>query len=206
MKSYLLSLSADKETNYSLWKATKKKNVVDHHPPIKKSDGTWAKNNKEKAEEFAEHLSSIFQPNVGTSDIVVENTFGNYDNSIPLIRRKELRKEIKGLNSKKAPGFDLVTAQVLKNLPKKAEAFLQLLLNTAIKFRHVPSSWKVSEIIMIPKPGKPANDVKSYRPISLLPIISKLFEIFIQKRIQVYLERFNVIPNHQFGFRKAHAT
>ncbi|KMQ83660.1 reverse transcriptase [Lasius niger] len=37
-------------------------------------------------------------------------------------------------------------------------------------------------------------------------MISKLFEILIQKRIQIYIERFNVIPNHQFGFRKSHAT
>lgn len=59
---------------------------------------------------------------------------------------------------------------------------------------------------MIPKLGKPPNDIKSYRPISLLPLISKLFEIIIQTRIQVYVERFKVIPNHQFGFRKSHAT
>lgn len=110
------------------------------------------------------------------------------------------------MNEKKAPGFDLITAQVLKNLPKKAYMFLQLLINSAIKLMHVPDIWKVAEIIMIPKPGKPPNEVKSYRPISLLPIISKLFEILIQKRLQVYIKRFNVIPSHQFGFRKAHST
>lgn len=207
LKNYISNLSAEKESNYSLWKATKKgKNTVAHRAPIKKTDGSWAKSNKEKAEIFAEHLANIFQPNVGASDIDVENITNNYENSIPLVRRNELMKVIKGLKLKKAPGFDLVTAQVLKNLPKKAVKFLQLLLNAAIKLRYVPSIWKVAEIIMIPKPGKPMNDVKSYRPISLLPIISKIFEIIIQKRIQVYIERFKIIPNHQFGFRKSHAT
>lgn len=207
LKNYLSNLTAGKETQYSLWKATKKlKNTIAHSAPIKKADGSWAKSNKEKAEIFAEHLADIFQPNVGASDIDVDNITNNYDNSIPLVTRKELLKEIKSLKLKKAPGFDLITAQVLKNLTKKALSFLQLLLNAAIKLRFVPSTWKVAEIIMIPKPGKPPNDVKSYRPISLLPIISKLFEIIIQKRIQVYIKRFNVIPNHQFGFRKSHAT
>lgn len=207
MKNYLSNLSAEKESNYSLWKATKKlKNTVSHKAPIKKTDGSWAKSNKEKAEIFAEHLAGIFQPNIGVSDIDVDNITNNYENSIPLIRRKELLKEIKDLKLKKTPGFDLITAQVLKNLPKKATKFLQLLMNAAIKLRHIPSIWKVAEIIMIPKPGKPPNDVKSYRPISLLPMISKLFESIIQKRIQLYIERFKVIPNHQFGFRKSHAT
>jgi len=37
--------------------------------------------------------------------------------------------------------------------------------------RHVPSYWKAAEVIMIPKPGKPVNEVTSYRPILLLPIL-----------------------------------
>lgn len=207
LNKFFSDLSADKESNYSLWKATKKcKSTVAHSAPIRRTDGTWARSNQEKADIFAEHLADIFQPNLGVSDIDVENITNNYENSIPLVRRKELLKVIRGLKLKKAPGFDLITAQVLKNLSKKALLFLQLLLNAAIKLRYVPSIWKVAEIIMIPKLGKPPNDIKSYRPISLLPLISKLFEIIIQTRIQVYVERFKVIPNHQFGFRKSHAT
>lgn len=207
LKNYLSNLSAEKESNYSLWKATKKlKNSVKHRAPIRKTDGSWAKSNKEKADIFADHLAGIFQPNVGVSDIDVGNITNNYENTIPLVRRKELIKEIKKLKLKKTPGFDLITAQVLKNLPHKAVKFLQLLFNAVIRLKYIPSIWKVAEIIMIPKPGKPPNDVKSYRPISLLPIISKVLESIIQKRIQLYIDRFKVIPNHQFGFRKSHAT
>lgn len=207
LKDYVSNLTPEKESNYSLWKATKKvKNSVLHKPPIRKTDGTWAKSNMEKAETFSELLSSIFQPNSEHSDIDVNNITNTYENSIPLVSRKELLSEIKKLKLKKSPGFDLITAQLLKNLPKKALKFLQLLLNAAIKLRYVPGIWKVAEIIMIPKPGKSPNDAKSYRPISLLPIISKVFESIVLKRIQVYLNRFEVIPNHQFGFRKSHAT
>ena len=62
--SYLENLTADADTEYSLWKATRKlKRSITQVPPIRKSDGTWARDNKEKAEAFAEHLADIFKPN-----------------------------------------------------------------------------------------------------------------------------------------------
>ena len=59
---------------------------------------------------------------------------------------------------------------------------------------------------MIPKPGKPPNDVKSYRPISLLPVISKLFEKLLLKRLKPIIEERKLIPDYQFGFRQKHST
>lgn len=205
LKEYLSNLSATKESNYSLWKVTKNKKIA-YRAPIKTFDGSWAKSDKEKADIFADHLANIFKPSIEPSNIDVNEIFNSNDNPIPLVRRKELKKLIKYLNDKKSPGFDLITAVVLKNLPKKAVKFLVRLLNAAIKLRHFPSTWKVAEIIMLPKPGKPLNEVKSYRPISLLPMISKLFEIIILTRTQLYIDRCKIIPNHQFGFRKKHST
>jgi hypothetical protein len=60
--------------------------------------------------------------------------------------------------------------------------------------------------VVIPKPGKPPNQVSSYRPISLLPIISKVFEKLFLKRIQPLIDERNLIPEHQFGFRHKHST
>ena len=56
-----------------------------------------------------------------------------------------------------------------------------------------------------PKEGKP-REVQSYRPISLLPILSKVLEKLILKRLQPSLQQNALIPNHQFGFRRHHAT
>lgn len=110
------------------------------------------------------------------------------------------------MKSKKAPGYDLITNEILKQLPRKGLIVLTRLINAAFKLRHVPSSWKVAEIIMLQKPGKSPNEVKSYRPISLLPAISKLFEKLLLKRLIPFIEDNNVIPNHQFGFRQKHST
>jgi hypothetical protein len=56
------------------------------------------------------------------------------------------------------------------------------------------------------KPGKPPNELTSYRPISLLPIVSKVFENILLKRPLPVVENNRLIPNHQFGFRQRHFT
>lgn len=63
INSYLTSLTGEKDTEYSLWRATKSlKRPKIHIPPIKKDDGTWARSDKQKADLFAEYLEEIFQP------------------------------------------------------------------------------------------------------------------------------------------------
>lgn len=59
---------------------------------------------------------------------------------------------------------------------------------------------------MIPKPGKPTEELTSYRPISLLPVLSKVFEKVFIKKVQVILDNKKIIPNYQFGFRNRHGT
>lgn len=70
----------------------------------------------------------------------------------------------------------------------------------------MPRLWKIAEVIMIQKPGKPPHEVSSYRPISLLPIMAKLFEKLLLKRLKPIIEEKELIPNHQFGFRNKHST
>ncbi|GBP13788.1 Probable RNA-directed DNA polymerase from transposon X-element [Eumeta japonica] len=59
---------------------------------------------------------------------------------------------------------------------------------------------------MIHKPGKPPNEASSYRPISLTPVLSKLWERIVLERLSPCLEINYVIPDHQYGFRKHHST
>ena len=80
------------------------------------------------------------------------------------------------------------------------------LFNAALRLRYVPMQWKIAEVIMIPKPGKPPEDRTSYRPISLLPCISKLFEKLLLQRLMPIIEEKQLIPSHQFGFRNKHST
>jgi len=59
---------------------------------------------------------------------------------------------------------------------------------------------------MIPKPYKPPEKVTSYRPISLLPTLSKVFEKILLKRLIPLAISAKIIPDTQFGFRPNHST
>ena len=59
---------------------------------------------------------------------------------------------------------------------------------------------------MIPKPGKNPENAASYRPISILSNISKIFERIFQSRLKELISKKNILPNIQFGFRDKHST
>lgn len=158
---------------------------------------------------FADHLEKTFQPLARQTE--QENTLPvdsgeNYE--IKFVTPKEVKNEIESnINIRKAPGLDLITGKILKeNLPRKAIVELTYLFNAAFQLKYVPKQWKIAQVIMIPKPGKPMEDVTSYRPISLLSIISKLFEKLLLKRLMPIIESKRLIPSHQFGFREEHST
>jgi anthranilate/para-aminobenzoate synthase component II len=59
---------------------------------------------------------------------------------------------------------------------------------------------------MIAKPGKPPTEINSYRPISLLPILSKVFERLLLTKLEETIPIADIILRHQFGFRANHST
>lgn len=212
---YLSKLSSTASTDYSLWKATKKlKQPKAHFPPIRMVNGNWARSNKEKADTFAIHLTKVFQPfppeqQQEDAEFGVRQFLESPCQMSPPIAeflKNDITKTINNLNLHKAPGYDLITSKILKELPEIGLDYITVLFNSILRYGHFPSQWKIAQIILIPKPGKPANEVTSYRPISLLPITSKLFEKMLLSKILPILEANKTIPNHQFGFRQQHGT
>jgi len=59
---------------------------------------------------------------------------------------------------------------------------------------------------MIQKPDKAPEEPSSFRPISLLPVMSKLFEKLYTRRLMKNVDNKNLIPDHQFGFRAKHSS
>lgn len=117
---------------------------------------------------------------------------------------REVGREIQKLNSKKAPGYDLINVKVLKELPKK-EVVTITQIYAIIRTQYFPIQWKYAKIILY-KPDKPPNELTFYRPISLLSVLSKLFEKLLLKRIKPFLKENNIISQHQFGFKEQHST
>ena len=214
-QEYVENLSPTEATDYSLWKATRKMNQPQTSiPPIKLADGNWARDAKEKANAFANHLQTVFKPFPSVISDKEEATINNFldapfqmDLPIKNFKYTEVKTILQhNLNPKKSPGYDLITGKVLMELPDKCVRFITIVFNAILRTSYFPDQWKVAQIILIPKEGKPREEVQSYRPISLLPILSKVLEKLILKRLQPSLEQKALIPNHQFGFRRQHAT
>jgi hypothetical protein len=90
-------------------------------PPIKTLDGSWARTNEQKASRFAEHLVKIFQPHVADSNEALPDVTQQGSAEIQLTSPAEIKQKIKtNISPKKAPSFDLITGQFLKELPRKA--------------------------------------------------------------------------------------
>ena len=214
IQNYLKQLTATEATNYSLYKATKRlKQPQLHIPPIKKNNEKWARSESEKAYAFAEHLHEVFQPAAQEITDQEEKELICLE-EIPVqkelptikVKNKEVLQILKSLQNKKSPGYDNISGKLIKELSPKGIRFLAILINAVFRLCHFPSQWKVAQIILIGKPGKNPDLPTSYRPISLLPVMSKICEKLLLNKINPIVLSKKLIPNHQFGFCNHHAT
>lgn len=209
---HLNSLGPTAKDDYSLWKTMRYvKSPQRTYPAISTpGGGAWLRTNEEKASAFSAHLSNTFVPHNTPVDANwiehVENAISSHPTSGRLRRvlHTEVVDEIVKINVHKSPGPDRINGRMIKRFHFDAVLFMTRLFNAILKFGYFPAIWKRAEIIMIVKPGKPPNQIASYRPISLLSMVSKIFERIILRRLNDHLT--GIIPDHQFGFRRGHGT
>ncbi|XP_053597999.1 uncharacterized protein LOC128668658 [Microplitis demolitor] len=118
----------------------------------------------------------------------------------------EVHMILKKLPNKTSTGLDNIPAIVLKHLTPRIIKDYTVIFNNALNNKYFPESWKTAKTIPIYKKGKPLNHPASYRPISLTPNISKVYEAVIRNSIQAHCKNEKIIPNNQFGFRHQHST
>jgi exonuclease III len=213
IKSYQQYLSNIRPEDGSMWQATKRilrsPSII---PPLQLGQEIY-QSDAEKCEVFADFFENAFSPNPTDNfqieqevSNLLESTVSSAELPIPYISLSEIRNVLNSLPLKKAPGHDLVTNLILKNLTPKAHHLLKTIFNACLHIGYFPVVWKHAEVIVIHKPNKPVKSPSSYRPISLLPTLSKVFEKLIQKRLNRFIEEAHIIPPHQFGFRHKHST
>lgn len=78
---------------------------------------------------------------------------------------------------------------------------INLLLNEGV----FPEPLKISRVCPIHKKG-PKNEPSSFRPVSIIPILSKLIEIVVYEQISSFFESNNILNNCQYGFRVNRST
>ena len=110
------------------------------------------------------------------------------------------------VKTRKAPGPDGITGEMLKHLGACSRAVLLMIFNHSWMKRVVPAVWKEAVIMPVPKKGKDKKNPRSYRPISLLSCVGKLLERMVNRRLINHLESNNVLSPTQTGYRKFRNT
>ena len=165
------------------------------------------------ADKFVENHSNPLKNKNRAHTNMVNRTVNEFLNqpSIPpdqseFINYQETVNIVKKLKNNKSPGEDNISPRLIKNLPNRALFFITYIFNMALFFAYFPLAWRSARVIPIHKPGKPTNDPSSYRPISLLSVLGKVFERLLLKRIQAHISSTELLPQEQFGFRTGHST
>ena len=119
---------------------------------------------------------------------------------------KDVSRLIHDLVSSKATGPDEIPVVVLKNISPELSPLLAKLFNRCIKEKCFPTSWKIASICPVFKNSGERSSPSQYRPISLLSIISKIFESILNKYTINYLNANNLLSDVQYGFRPSRST
>ncbi|XP_066019612.1 uncharacterized protein [Pocillopora verrucosa] len=120
--------------------------------------------------------------------------------SFQLISESFVRDAIKCLKPNKAIGLDKISARLLKDSGHTIVPSLTSLFNLLLQTGTFPSVWKNARVIPLYKKGD-KQDPSNYRPISVLPTLSKILENAVHTQFYGYLTENNLISSKQFGFR-----
>ena len=168
---------------------------VQHQPPKVTANAVASRlllnskvpSTKASRKEVKKNLSKSYSTSAKTSPLARPYT------------REDVDIGLSSTKSGKAAGIDGIYPEFLKNLGPKGRGWLASFFTHIHSSGVIPKAWRESKVIAIIKPGKPANDPASYRPISLLCTSYKLFERLLLVRLSPLVEP--VLPKEQAGFR-----
>ena len=154
---------------------------------------------------FSSHSDPVDAPDMKKLDDYVSRKVPSHIHfTVPYITTQQVVEFIHGLNPTKATGIDGLGPRILKMAAGVLSPSITSLINKSIDSSCFPSQLKIAKIFPIHKSG-PKSDPSNYRPISILPTISKLFEKHINKHLMGFLNKYNLIHENQSGFRPKHS-
>ena len=181
--------------------------IVDEIIPTKKSMKNKVKENDLNLDQINHHFVTIptqmvqaFGESYQFDDLSPKSdqTF-----SLPEVSEEAVKKIIENLDPKKSVGFDGLSAKLFKKcmflLP-----FIVFLISKSFKDLKVPEIWKIGAVKALHKSG-PKNILSNFRPISVLPTITKILEKLIYEKLYQFLIDNRLLSSKQFGFRSGHS-
>ena len=120
------------------------------------------------------------------------------------VNERFVKENLKNLKTNKAYGLDKISARLLKDAADVISHSLTLLINKSFE-GCFPATWKSAKVTALFKGGNQSSK-DNYRPISILPTISKIIEKAAHSQLYDYLEENNLLTNAQYGFRHKRST
>lgn len=117
----------------------------------------------------------------------------------------EILDAIKAVSNKPSVGFDGVETNLIKNCSHALLTPLEILFNSSITQGIFPELLKTAVVVPIFKAGS-HSEITNYRPISILSVLSKIFELIIKNRIMAFFLSNNLFSDRQFGFLPSKST
>ena len=116
------------------------------------------------------------------------------------------KKVIMNLDLSKASGLNCIPLVVLKNCERERSYILAQLFNNCLKESYFPDCWKISSVVPVFNNVGERYTAKNYRPVSLLYVVSKVFEKLVNNRIVNHLEKCVFFSDFQYDFRSSRLT
>jgi hypothetical protein len=220
-KSDYYSKTFDKNKNNSrnMWKSIKSLTGSSKSSKQVKtlSDGVFTiEDPKLMASKFNKHFSSIAKrlrsslPNITFNfDQLIYFVKSRKDPeasfAIPSITKIQVVDSLLKINPHKATGIDKISASLLRIAAPVIAPSVMRLINHSFKTGVFPQRWKTAKVTPLFKGGE-SGDVSNYRPISILPTLSKVIERHVHDSLYSYLTVNDLIYSKQSGFRKRHNT
>ena len=117
----------------------------------------------------------------------------------------QVLKALNKLKSTKATGLDDVPPSLIKDASQYIAAPLAYIINLSLSSGIYPAQWKNAKIVPVYKSGS-VSELDNYRPISILPAISKIAERLVHDQLAKFLEDSSLLSPTQFGFRSKYST
>ena len=174
------------------------------------------RNSKEIAKRLNEYFASVAkvlnstntescQPDLSKlQDFVNNRVPDNVSFKLPYITTEQVASYISALDPSKATGLDGLGPKIIKMSSCILSPIIAALINKSINTGTFPSQLKCAKGFSIYKGGVKSDPI-NYRPISILPTISKLFEKHVNKHLMNYLNKYKLINENQSGFRQKHS-
>ena len=137
------------------------------------------------------------------SVLKINETISSSTFSLTEVFLTDIEDEINKLDTKKANTFKNIPPKILKENSDICNDTILRIVNNGIRTSNFPDELKSADVTPIFKKGD-STDVKNYRPVSVLPVMSKIFERILQKQINEYIDKF--MSPYLCGFRKGYST